>query len=174
MRAKRVINPIFIVLILMGLGVLPFGVNECAYGGGMGAAYKSCDCLGVEWELYDQTAADGPRKTLCIGIVRSRECYQYMDGPPMACDRDPQVAVKTEKPVYEVREDIAITIENHLSGPIRYDAPCSQSLCLVLEEDWLCETQECHSPTTAYSNEFTVEPESVATSHSFCVRQPIP
>ena len=82
MRAKRVTIPFFIVLILAGLlGLLPLWVNECAYSGGMGAAYKSCDCLGIEWELYDRTAADGPRKTLCIGIVRSRECYQTMGGP---------------------------------------------------------------------------------------------
>jgi hypothetical protein len=59
--------------------------DECAYGGGMGAAYKSCDCLGIEWEIYDHTAADGPRKTVCIGIVGSTECHLYMGGPRVDC-----------------------------------------------------------------------------------------
>ena len=89
MRAKRVITPFFVVLILAALSLLL--VKECAYGRGMGAAYKSCDCLGIEWELYDQTAADEPRRTLCIGIVRSRECYQYIGGPQADCDRGPQI-----------------------------------------------------------------------------------
>ena len=86
MRTTRAVIFLIIALFFTVLGFLT--VNECAYGGGMGAAYKSCDCLGIEWELYDQTAADGPRKTLCIGIVRSRECYRYIGGPQVACDRD--------------------------------------------------------------------------------------
>ena len=211
MRAKRVIISFFTVLILAGLGLLL--VNECAYGGGMGAAYKSCDCLGIEWELYDQTAADGPRKTLCIGIIRSRACYQYIGGPQVACDRERQLVVRTDKQVYEVGEDIAITIENHLPGPISHPDPCSLSSCQHLEGDWFCEMKECHGPTvvmeggsarvvrtqargthwarlryrfdyqiasetalrTDYSNEFTVEPRSVAgAGHSFYVRQLIP
>ena len=31
--------------------------------------------------------ADGPRRTLCIGIARSKECYQYIGGPTVECDR---------------------------------------------------------------------------------------
>ena len=60
-------------------------VRTCAYGGGMGAAYKTCQCAGYEWELYDRTAADGPRKTLCIGWIASRQCYQFMAGPAIPC-----------------------------------------------------------------------------------------
>jgi hypothetical protein len=145
MRVKRVVLAVFIVLILAGLGRL--FVNECTSGGGMGAAYKSCECSGIEWELYDRTAADRPRKTLCVGIVRSRACYQYTGGPQMACDGDPQVIVKTDKAVYALEEDIAIAIENHLSEPISYDDPCSLTLCHLLGGDWLCEMEECHSPT---------------------------
>ena len=147
MRAKRVIVPVLIILVLAGLGLLSLGINECAYGGGMGAAYRTCDCLGIEWELYDRTAADGPRKTLCIGIIRSKKCYQYIGGPQVACDRNPQVVVKTDKPAYEAGEDITIAMENHLPGPISYDDPCSLSLCHLLEGDWLCEMKECHGPT---------------------------
>jgi hypothetical protein len=83
MRAKKIILPLVVVLLLIALGLL--FVNECFYWAGMGAAYKSCDCLGSEQELYDQTAADGPRKTVCIGLVRSTQCYQYMDGPGIEC-----------------------------------------------------------------------------------------
>ena len=62
-------------------------VSECAYGGGMGARYKTCRCLGVEWELYDARPADGPHKTLCVGVVRSWTCYQMTDGPIVECPR---------------------------------------------------------------------------------------
>ena len=58
-------------------------VRTCAYGGGMGAAYRTCDCTGYEWELYDRTPSDGPRKTLCIGIVQSVTCFQSLGGPEM-------------------------------------------------------------------------------------------
>jgi hypothetical protein len=74
------------VLLLVGLAIIGFLlVSVCAYGGGMGAAYKSCDCLGFEWELYDRTPADGPRKTICIGIVESTTCYRFMSGPVVDC-----------------------------------------------------------------------------------------
>jgi len=53
----------------------------------MAAAYQTCRCRGIEWELYDRTAADGPRKTLCLGVVVSRHCYQFMEGPAIPCAR---------------------------------------------------------------------------------------
>jgi hypothetical protein len=84
MRAKKIIVPLLIVLLLLAALSLLL-VNECFYWAGMGAAYKSCDCVGIERELYDQTAADGPRKTVCIGIVQSTQCYQYMGGPGIGC-----------------------------------------------------------------------------------------
>ena len=45
------------LLIVVAAGFLL--VNECAYGGAMASSYKDCDCLGYEWEQYDQTPADG-------------------------------------------------------------------------------------------------------------------
>ena len=62
-------------------------VSECAYGGGMGARYTTCQCLGVERELYDARPADGPHKTVCVGIVRSRTCYRMTGGPIVQCPR---------------------------------------------------------------------------------------
>jgi len=62
-------------------------VSECAYGGDMGARYKTCECLGVERELYDRRPADGPHKTVCVGIIRSRTCYQMTGGPIVECPR---------------------------------------------------------------------------------------
>lgn len=55
--------------------------RECAYGGGMGARDRTCECLGVEWQLYDQRAADGPRRSVCVGLIRSRTCFRNSDGP---------------------------------------------------------------------------------------------
>lgn len=76
-----------VVLGLIALGALValLLVRECAYGGGMGARDKTCDCLGVEWRLYDQRPADGPRRSVCVGLVRSRTCYRNSDGPVIPC-----------------------------------------------------------------------------------------
>lgn len=60
-------------------------VHECSYGGGMGASYRQCKCRGVEWVLYDHTPADGPRRSLCIGLVTSRRCFRYIGGPEIDC-----------------------------------------------------------------------------------------
>ena len=84
MRAKKIITALLIVLLVVASGLLL--VKECSYWAGMGATYKSCDCLGIERELYDQTASDGPRKTVCLGIVQSSQCYQYPGGPRIECN----------------------------------------------------------------------------------------
>jgi hypothetical protein len=73
-----------VLLALVAAGSLL--VDECAYGGGMGAAYRTCSCLGLERQLYDRTAADGPRRTICAGLVRSRTCYQFQGGPQVPCE----------------------------------------------------------------------------------------
>ena len=83
-RSRKLILSASCLFIVMAAGFLL--VNECAYGGGMAASYKDCDCLGYEWELYDQTPADGPRRTICLGVVRSVTCYRYMSGPVIDCE----------------------------------------------------------------------------------------
>ncbi len=84
MRTKKIVIPLVIILVLVALGLIL--INECAFGGGMAAAYKSCECLGKEYQLYDRTEADGPRKTLCLGIIRSTTCYSYLEGPEVDCE----------------------------------------------------------------------------------------
>jgi hypothetical protein len=69
--------------VVLGLGL--FLVRVCADGGAMASAYRTCHCRGMEWQLYDRTAADGPRRTLCFGIVRSRTCSQFRGGPAIPC-----------------------------------------------------------------------------------------
>ncbi len=76
-----------IVLLLVSL-VVALGltlIRICADGGAMAGAYRTCECLGVEWQLYDTTAADGPRRTLCFGLVSSRACYQSRGGREVSC-----------------------------------------------------------------------------------------
>ena len=72
------------VMAMGGVGVYLL-VSVCASGGNMGARYRTCECVGVEWELYDRRPADGPRKTVCIGFVRSRTCYRMTGGPVVEC-----------------------------------------------------------------------------------------
>lgn len=71
------------VLVLVGAGLLL--VNRCADGGAMASRYRTCTCLGVEWLQYDRTAADGPRRTICLGLVTSTTCYRSRDGEVVPC-----------------------------------------------------------------------------------------
>ena len=74
---------VVIVLLVVGLGLGM--IRICADGGAMAGAYRTCECRGLEWQLYDQTTADGPRRTLCLGFITSRTCYQFRSGPVLAC-----------------------------------------------------------------------------------------
>ncbi len=72
----------------VALGAVAAGfllIHLCADGGAMAGEYRSCRCRGIEWVLYDATAADGPRRTACFGWVSKRTCYQYRDGPELPC-----------------------------------------------------------------------------------------
>ena len=60
--------------------------RECAFGGGMPGWYRDCTCKGIERIDYDHTAADGKRRTVCIGLVTSRTCYVYQGGPAIPCE----------------------------------------------------------------------------------------
>ena len=64
--------------------------RECAFGGGMPGWYRECTCKGIERLDYDQTAADGRRRTTCIGFVTARTCYMYQGGPAVPCESLPR------------------------------------------------------------------------------------
>ncbi len=82
-------RPILLAAVLVtGLLSIGFLVRVCADGGSMGSAYQTCECRGVEWELYDRMPADGPRRTICVGIVESRACHRFREGPVVACPAD--------------------------------------------------------------------------------------
>jgi hypothetical protein len=55
-------------------------------GGAMASAYRTCECRGLEWQLYDRTAADGPRRSICFGWV-SWTCHAFRTGPIVPCPR---------------------------------------------------------------------------------------
>ena len=74
---------VIVALLTFGLGLAT--IRVCADGGAMAAAYRTCECRGLEWQLYDRTAADGPRRTLCLGWVRSWTCHAFRTGPLVAC-----------------------------------------------------------------------------------------
>ena len=75
-----------VALALVGLAAAAWLlVHTCAQGGGMGAPYRTCECRGVEWTIYDRRPADGPRSTVCLGLVRSRTCYRLESGPVVPC-----------------------------------------------------------------------------------------
>jgi hypothetical protein len=74
-------------LLLLALALL--FRRECAFGGGMPGWYRDCTCRGVERLDYDRTAADGPRRTVCYGVVTAHRCYRYPGGPELPCDALP-------------------------------------------------------------------------------------
>ena len=70
-----------VIIALATAGLALATVRICADGGAMAGAYRSCDCFGLEWKLYDRTAADGPRRTVCFGWTRSWTCYAFRSDP---------------------------------------------------------------------------------------------
>lgn len=77
--------PLMVILVALLVAAGFAFIRVCADGGAMAAAYRTCECRGLEWQLYDRTAADGPRQTLCLGYLRSRTCYQFRTGPVIDC-----------------------------------------------------------------------------------------
>lgn len=70
-----------LMLVVAGLVL----VNTCAEGGAMAATYRTCQCRGIEWKVYDRTAVDGRKRSICFGIVESRTCYLFIGGPEITC-----------------------------------------------------------------------------------------
>ena len=60
--------------------------HECATGGAMGGWYRDCTCRGLEQLDYDNTAADGPIRTVCLGWVTARSCYRDRGGSEVPCE----------------------------------------------------------------------------------------
>jgi len=59
--------------------------DECASGGAMGGSYRDCTCRRIEWIDFDNTAADGPLRTVCFGWVTARTCYRDRGGLEIPC-----------------------------------------------------------------------------------------
>lgn len=154
-RSKIVITLGLFLIALFAFGFL--FIHECFSGGGMDASYQSCDCAGIEWVQYDRTAADGQRRTLCIGSVRATEYYQYLGGPAVVSDSDLQVTLRTDEQVYEAGEEIIVIIENKTSSPIRYYGFCSLNLCQYYQDEWLCEIKDCYSSMIVIESGSSIE-----------------
>jgi hypothetical protein len=80
-RRARLMVSLVALLVAGGFTFVRVGAD----GGSMASAYRTCECRSLEWQLYDRTPADGPRRTLCIGYFQSRTCYQFRTGPIVPC-----------------------------------------------------------------------------------------
>ena len=80
-RRACLLGSVAAVVLILGLLL----VNRCADGGAMAGRYRACECRGIEWVQYDGTAADGPRRTLCFGLVASTTCYRSRGGGVIPC-----------------------------------------------------------------------------------------
>jgi hypothetical protein len=76
-----------LLLLLFGVAISwMLFYHECASGGAMGSSYRDCTCRGLERVDFDYTAADGPRRTICLGWVTARTCYRDRGGPELPCE----------------------------------------------------------------------------------------
>jgi len=60
-------------------------VHDCEFGGAMAGAHRTCQCLGAERLVSDHTAADGPRHSVCYGLVANETCFAHRGGTQVAC-----------------------------------------------------------------------------------------
>jgi len=121
---------VLVGVLLAGLGSLV--VRICADGGAMAAPYQSCECWGLEWELYDQSEIDGPRRTLCVGWVRKKTCYQFRNGPVVPCEGPrgelPSPEMEHVRLHYRIRLDAV--------APSRFVALVEDGMTIPLEVVW--------------------------------------
>ena len=82
---RKIATLLAIIVLLTALSIL--FVNECSSVGGMGWSVVKCECTGIQRILYDRTEVDGPMRSICIGVVQSRTCFQYVDGPRIECNQ---------------------------------------------------------------------------------------
>ena len=77
-----------LLLVVLSVVVISWALfnRECASGGAMGGVYRECTCHGWERVDYDNTAADGPRRTICLGWISARTCYQNRGGMEVPCE----------------------------------------------------------------------------------------
>lgn len=54
---RRIRTVVIVALLTVGLGLAT--IRVCADGGAMAAAYRTCECRGWEWQLYDPTGNVG-------------------------------------------------------------------------------------------------------------------
>jgi hypothetical protein len=59
----------FIVSIIF---IVRFGFrdNVCTKESFWGGVLQTCNCLGYEYEMYDNLYMDGERGTICIGVIK--------------------------------------------------------------------------------------------------------
>lgn len=76
-------------LLIVATGARLLLYRECASGGAMASAYRTCTCKGIERVVLDQTAVDGPRQTMCLGWVTARKCFRHREGPKVECSALP-------------------------------------------------------------------------------------
>jgi hypothetical protein len=81
---RRGIVILLATLIVVGAAFGLLG-RDCELGGAMAGAHRTCDCLGAERLISDRTAADGPRHSVCHGIVLSTTCFRHREGPQVDC-----------------------------------------------------------------------------------------
>lgn len=80
-RTRPLVAAAFVLPLVVLLGFL--FLHVCADGGAMASAYRTCHCRGTEWELYDRTPADGPRRTVCLGSFAPGRATS--SGPDLKC-----------------------------------------------------------------------------------------
>jgi len=86
MLPPRKLVAVLTALVLVVATAWVFFYHECAAGGAMGGWYKDCSCRGIERIDFDHTAADGPLRTVCYGLVAERTCYRDRFGSEIPCD----------------------------------------------------------------------------------------
>ena len=81
----RLLTAALSVLLAVAIAWVLF-YDECASGGAMGGWYQDCTCHGIEYVDYDNTAADGAMRTVCLGRVTARTCYRDRGGLEIPCN----------------------------------------------------------------------------------------
>jgi|YNPMSStandDraft_2_1061718.scaffolds.fasta_scaffold02347_2 hypothetical protein len=73
---KVIITFLLVLAVLVLISLLLVSTCTLKTGWSVGVQ-RSCECIGVEWTLYDQIHVDGVTMSVCIGFIKSKKCYEF-------------------------------------------------------------------------------------------------
>jgi len=77
---------LFYILLCIFIVLSIFFIHPCDHLTGWGRGTQTtCECTGIKWLYENKLPVDGDNKSVCIGTVKSTQCFQYQGSEKIDC-----------------------------------------------------------------------------------------